>query len=340
MTVNTKAAYASKARSLYQQAVVIDGLNTSRWGNETVYRTLAESGTSAINATIAIWDDYQSTLRHITDWLGWFEEFEHYIRPVHTVSDIHTAKADGRTGVIFGWQNATPIENDLRNLRLFHTLGVRIIQITYNERNLLGNGCYERVDDGLSKFGIAAVAEMNRLGILVDLSHTGDQTVLDTIEYSKKPVAFTHANARSQFDHPRNKTDEAIRKLAERGGVIGANAFPIFFDRGFEATIDDYLNTIDYLVQMVGPAHVAVGTDFCQDQPRRFFEWLFATQGTIPASSVVKTPNPYHHLVGFDNPQDMVHLAKGLISRGYLERDVKAILGGNWLRLFSEVWRS
>ena len=340
MTSETHGDHVATGRALYRDAVVIDGLNTSRWGSEQVCRTIRDGGVTAMNATIAIWDDYHSTLRHITNWLGWFERFDHYLRPVHTVADIDAAKAEGRTGVIFGWQNATPIGNDLANLHLFHALGVRIVQVTYNERNLLGNGCYERADDGLSKFGQAAVREMNRLGILIDLSHTGDRTVLDTIERSEKPVAFTHANARSQHDHPRNKSDDAIRLLVERGGVIGANAFPMFFPRDFESTLEDYLDAIEYLVQMAGPQHVAVGTDFCQEQPRSFFKWLFATQGTIAAMDAPPTPEPYRHLHGLDNPSEMVNIATGLVKRGYAADDVLAILGGNWRRLFSEVWRA
>ena len=325
-------------KEIFAESKVIDGLDTSVWGSENVYRTLRDGGVTAVNATIAIWDDYESTLKTITQYLNWFDEFNDLIRPVKTVDDILSAKLENRTGIIFGWQNAAPIGNDLSRLRLFHELGVRIIQITYNERNLLGNGCYERVDDGLSRFGLAAVKEMNKLGILMDLSHVGDRTTMDTIENSDGPVAITHANARSQIDHPRNKTDEAIRLLAERGGVIGANAFPMFFERGFNTDLEEYLDAIDYLVQMVGADHVAIGTDFCMEQPRSFFEWLFMSQGTIPATDVPYTPEPYQHLRGFADPSDWVKVAEGLLNRNYSESDTKKVLGENWLKLFGQVW--
>ena len=198
--------------------MIIDGLDTSRWGLRSVYLGLRAGDVTAINATIVVWDDYDSALDNIKRWLGWFEQHSDLIRQVTTVDDIHRAKREGRTGVIFGWQNASPIGGDIDRLRLFHRLGVRIIQLTYNERNLLGNGCYERVDEGLSKFGLAVVKEMNRLGILIDLSHCGDRTTDEAIERSTAPVAITHANARSQFDHPRNKTDGTIKRLVERGG--------------------------------------------------------------------------------------------------------------------------
>jgi membrane dipeptidase len=322
----------------FSDAIVIDGLDTSKWGRENVYRALRDGGVTAINATIAIWDDYQSTLHMITRYLEWFDEFDDLIRPVKTVKDIHAAKTENRTGIIFGWQNATPIGNDLTRLKLFHELGVRVIQLTYNERNLLGNGCYERTDDGLSRFGLAAVEEMNRLGILIDLSHVGDRTTLDAIEHSSGPVAITHANARSHINHPRSKTDEAIRMLVERGGVIGANGFPMFFDKGFDSTLDDYLDAIDYLVQMVGIDHVAIGTDFCTEQPRSFFDWIFSSQGNVPAKEVAYTPEPYTHLKGFESQTDWANVAEGLQARNYSDTDTAKILGENWLNLFGKVW--
>ncbi len=300
---------------------------------------LVAGGMTAINATIAIWDDFESAIDTISDWYGIFEQNSDLVMPARTVDDIHEARSSGRCGIIFGWQNATPIGNDLRRIKLFHELGVRIIQVTYNERNLLGNGCYELHDDGLSKFGRAAVAEMNRVGVLIDLSHVGDRTTLDTIEHSEMPVAITHANARSQDDHSRNKTDEAIRLLVEKGGVIGSNGFPMFFPKGFESTLDDYLDRIEYLVQMVGPDHVALGSDMCQEQPRTWFEWLFSTQGTIPASQVADTPEPYVHLDGFASSAEFQNIGEGLEKRGYSQGDVEKIMGGNWLRLFGEVWK-
>ena len=322
---------------LYSESIVIDGLDTSLWG-EPVFRDLQAGGVTAINATIAFWHDFVATLDAITYWLVWFEDYDDLIRPVLDVADIHAAKAEGRCGVILGWQNASPIENDLGRLALFHRLGVRIIQVTHNERNLLGNGCYELHDEGLSKFRRAAIHEMNRLGILIDLSHTGDQTVLDTIELSDHPVAFTHANARSQHDHPRNKTDEAIEALVAKGGVIGANAHPMFFPDGFASTLDAYLDAIEYLIDMVGTDHVAVGSDFCQDQPPAFFEYLFTTQGTIPAARVTPTPVPYRHLHGLEGTLQFGNIATGLLGRGHSADVVSKIIGGNWLRLFEEVW--
>ena len=323
---------------IYDDAVVIDALNVSNWNSPAVYRSLHAGGLSAINATTAIWEDYRETMDNIAAWLRRFEEYKEMIVQVRSVKEILQAKQEGKAGVILGWQNASPIGNDLDRLPLFHALGVKIIQITYNERNLLGNGCYERTDDGLSRFGVDAVKVMNSLGILIDLSHVGDRTTLDAIEISEQPVACTHANARSHFNHVRNKTDDALRLLAEKGGVVGANAYPPFLPRGFDSNLDDYVDTIDDLVERVGIDHVGIGTDFTQDQPKTFFDWIFAQQGTKYPLEPLGYPDPLIHPRDIETPDKFPNLAGALIGRGYKAEDVSKILGGNWLRLFQRVW--
>jgi len=328
------------ATQVYDAATVIDGLNVSRWESPAVYRSVHAGGVTAFNATTAIWEGYRETMDNIAAWLRRFDEYGDTLMQALTVDDILQAKREGKTAVIIGWQNATPIENDLNRLVLFHALGVRIVQLTYNERNLLGNGCYERSDDGLSNFGVDAVREMNELGILIDLSHVGDRTTLDTIEVSEQPVAFTHANARSFFNHMRNKTDDALKLLVEKGGVVGANAFPTFLHNGYESTLSDFVDAIDDLVERVGINHVAIGTDFCQDQPHSFFEWLFTLQGTKYRPMPLDIPDPHHHPHGFETPDRMPDLAEALLSRGYSGEDTSKVLGGNWLRLFHDVWKT
>ncbi len=326
------------AEEVYRDAVVIDGLNVSRWGSPAVYDSLHAGGVTAINATIAIWEGYEQTLDNIAGWLRRFREHGDLISQARSVEDIQRAKREEKTAVIFGWQNASPIGNDLDRLALFHALGVRIVQVTYNERNLLGNGCFERTDDGLSRFGLDAVHEMDRLGILIDLSHVGDRTTLETIEASENPVAFTHANARSFFDHVRNKPDDALRALAEKGGVVGANAFPIHLRTGYESTLKDYVDSVDDLVKRVGIDHVGIGTDFCQDQPHSFFDWLFAQQGAKPRQRSVPIADPHFHPEGLETPDSMPSIAVELLRRGYGAEGATKVLGGNWLRLFRQVW--
>jgi membrane dipeptidase len=246
-------------------------------------------------------------------------------------------------GVILGFQNATPIENDLDRLGLFHALGVRIIQLTFHERNLLGSGCYERRDDGLSHFGVDAIEDMNRLGILIDLSHVGKRSTLEAIEVSDKPVAITHANAQSYYNVPRNKTDDALKRVADQGGVIGATAITAFLQKGSESTLADYVDAIDDMVARVGIDHVGIGTDFTQDQPDSFGKYIGSQQGTkFPAKFVDpskdKRSRPYP--LDLESPDKMPNLAGALLSQGYTPNDVNKILGGNWLRLFQEIWKA
>ena len=325
------------AGNVYDDAIVIDGLNVSAWSSPNVYDSLHRGRVTAINATIVVWEGFRETMDHVATWLGRFEDRDDTIAQGRTADDVLQAKRDGRTAVFLGWQNASPIENDLDRLALFYELGVRVIQVTYNERNLLGNGCYERVDDGLTNFGLDAVSIMNELGILVDLSHVGDRTTLDTIEASQKPVAFTHANAREFVDHVRNKPDDALRALAERGGVVGANAWPSFLRKGYESTLADYADAIDNLVERVGIDHVGIGTDFCQDQPHSFFQWIFAQQGTKIREIPIPIPDPHYHPQDFESPDKMHGLATELMGRGYSAEDTSKVLGGNFLRLFREV---
>ncbi len=331
------------ARNLYDQAVVIDALNVSNWDSDAVFESLNAGSVAAINATQATWEGYEETLDMIAKWYVRFRERPDQILLVETVDDIHRAKREGKTGIIFGWQNTSPIENDLDRLALFHKLGVRIMQVTYHERNLLGDGCMERQDGGLTNFGIDAVAEMNRLGILLDLSHVGIATTQESIEVSEKPVAITHANAKSYFDHRRNKTDKAIKTMAEKGGVIGATCIQGFLRNTYSSTLDDYLDAIDHLIDMVGVDHVGIGTDHTQDQPEEFWMYIGGQQGTkYPSSFTAHSGMPLawedQYPVGLKTPDQLPIMSESLLNRGYSDDDVIKILGGNWLRLFEEVW--
>ena len=330
-----------EAAELYDNAVVIDGLNISNWESPAVFEALRAGRVSAINATVATWENFLQTLDHITAWMRRFRERDD-IMQVKTVSDIHAAREQGKTGIILSFQNASPIENDLDRLGLFHALGVRTIQLTYHERNLLGNGCWERRDEGLSNFGVDAVREMNQLGILIDLSHVGDRTTLEAIETSEKPVAITHANARSFCDHPRNRTEESLKLLAAKGGVIGACSFVPFLPKGHDSTLEDFVDAIDNMVERLGIDHVGIGTDNTQDQPLEFWHYIAAQQGTKFPSTFADGSVPYTDLCfqpkGMETPAQFPRLAEALLDRGYSAADAVKILGGNWLRLFEEAW--
>ncbi|UCD80807.1 MAG: membrane dipeptidase, partial [Desulfobacterales bacterium] len=223
------------SRKIHDSSIIIDCLEISKWSEE-VFRSMRLGGLTAANCTISVLENFRETVANIAWWHEAFEKYTHLIMPVHTTADIQAAKETGKTGIIFGFQNTSAIEDDLDLLSIFHALGVRIIQLTYMEANLVGQGCLERLDAGLTDFGLEVIAEMNRLGILIDLSHVGYRTTMEAIEASGKPVAFTHANPKSLCDHPRNKPDDAIKALAKKGGVIGATIFPLFLPAGYNST--------------------------------------------------------------------------------------------------------
>ena len=331
-----------EARRIYNDSVVIDSLNVSNWDSPAVFQSLSSGGATAINATIATWENFQETLAHIAGWGERFEQYRGTLLQVRTVDDIARAKREELVGVILGFQNASPIENDLARLAIFKQLGVGVIQVTYHERNLLGNGCFERTDEGLSNFGLDAVIEMNRVGILIDLSHVGERTTLETIEHSVKPVSCTHANAKSYYDVPRNKADEALKLLAEKGGVVGATAITTFLRTGISSTLEDYVDAIDYMVELIGIDHVGIGTDFTQDQPKPFWRYINSQQGTKFPSTFIDPEVQFDEMqlypLGLETPDEMPNVAEALLRRGYGPDDVAKILGGNWLRLFREVW--
>ena len=332
---------STDARKIYDEAIVIDGLSISNWESDAVFRRLRAGNITAINATVATWENFLQTMAHLSAWMRRFRERDDILQ-VKETADIYAAKEQGKTGIILSFQNASPIENELDRLGLFLALGVRVIQLTYHETNLLGSGCWERTDGGLSNFGLDAVREMNRLGIVIDLSHVGPKTTMDAIEMSEQPVAITHANARSFCNHPRNKEEDALKLLAEKGGVVGATSYAHFLPKGFDSTVEDFVDAIDDMVERVGIDHVAIGTDSTHDQPLEFWHYIGSQQGTKFPSTFADGSVPYTELSfqpkGIDSPAEFPNLAEALVNRGYSAEDITRLLGGNWMNLFERVW--
>jgi microsomal dipeptidase-like Zn-dependent dipeptidase len=324
-----------KPTDLHREAIVIDGLNASSFSNEAVLRRLRQGGVTAFNGTVAAWHSLPETMNLIADLYRLFEEKPEWIMQVRSVEDIHKAKARGCAGMIFGFQDTNAISGNLRMLAVYHALGVRIIQLTYNDENAVGCGCMAPEDKGLTSFGREVVAEMNRLGMLVDLSHCGYKTTTDGIEASKGPVAFTHANPLALAKSPRNKPDEMFKALAAKGGVAGVVRLPAWLTPHGRANLEDYLNAVDYLVKLIGIDHVALGTDFMEELPA---EIMTASLKGISAENLQK----YYSstlVEGFESPAEFPRVTEGLLSRGYAPEEVKKIVGGNWLRLFEKVWK-
>jgi len=323
-----------QAIRLHEEAIVIDGLNASYFFNEAVLRRIRQGGITAFNGTVAAWHSLPETMNLIGDYYRLFEERPDWIMQVRTVEDIHKAKARGCAGMVFGFQDTNALGGNLRMLAVYHALGVKIIQLTYNDENAVGCGCMAPADKGLTPFGRDVVAEMNRLGMLVDLSHCGHQTTMDAIEASKGAVAFTHANPLALAKSPRNKPDEAFKALAAKGGVAGVVRLPAWLTHRGQAGLEDYLKAVDYLVELIGVDHVGLGTDFMEELPA---EIMTASLKGISPENLQKY---YSSTIveGFESPAEFPAVTAGLLSRGYSHGDVKKIIGGNWLRLFEKVW--
>jgi membrane dipeptidase len=256
-----------------------------------------------------------------------------------TVADIDAAVERNRIALLYYTQNASPVGDDVERLRVLYDMGVRIIQLTYNTRNLVGDGCLERTNTGLSTFGVALVERMNAMGILVDLSHCGMATTLEGISGSAKPVAITHAGCKAVYDHPRNKTDEALRALADRGGVIGIYQINPYLGPNERNTLDDYLRHVDHAVRIAGIDHVGIGSD---REHRRIPDTPEEKQKLIDELSRLRpvTASTFRwpfFLTELNHPRRMETLATALEARGYKSADVEKILGGNFRRLFADV---
>lgn len=319
---------------LHRELTVVDGLVVANFGR-AIFEDMRRGGLSAANCTCSIWEGFRATMDNVARWKGWFREHSDLITQVTTSADIARAKREGKTGIILGWQNLTGIEDQIGYLQLFKELGVGIMQIAYNTQNLVGTGCYESRDGGLSDFGHEVIAEMNRLGILCDLSHVGAKTSEDVIKASKKPVAYTHCLPGALKAHPRNKSDEQLRFIVERGGFVGVTMFPPFLRRGTESTVDDYVEAIEYVIQLCGEDQVGFGTDFTQGYDRQFFEWITHDKGYArKLTEFGEIVNP----AGIREIKDYPNLTAAMQKRGWKESRIRKVMGENWVRLLKEVW--
>jgi len=343
-----------KALEIHKKSIVINGLGgpgSSVLRGVQFFDLMKQGGVTATNHTVGS-SNFERPCLTIANMLKTFEIVgrDKYFSAL-SVEDIKKAKKLNGSILIFGFQNTLPLENyNINLLKFFQHIGVRIIQLTYQKMNLVGCGCGEIVvsgkDCGLSSFGISVVEEMNKLGILIDLSHVGHKTTMETIELSKYPVAFTHTNVRAINDYCRCKTDEEIQAVSETGGVIGVTALSRFInprdDEGFiiPATMDDFLDNIDYIINLVGINHVGIGLDIS--------EWRtaedFAESQIQPINPEMRPPQDVYnrdtwYAKGIQSISQMPNITRGLVARGYSDQEISKILGGNFLNLFEKVWK-
>lgn len=323
---------------LYRRSVVIDALAVGYRWDEEEHAAVRRSGYTGIQSTLPS-TNFQVAARALAEWRARIRENPDLLLHATTAAHIEQAKAEGKMAVVFGFQNATMLEGELANLDPLYELGARCIQLTYNSQNRLGSGCTERVDGGLSDFGVAVVERMNELGIVVDLSHCGRQTTMDGIEVAERPPAFTHTFCETLYpDHPRAKTDEQIRAMSEKGGITGITSLGYFVGPDPDTSLEDYVEHILHAVEVGGIEHVGVSTDHAIRGLRSWAtreNWYEPRLRNFKPSYRVRWP-PF--IEGLDEPERFLNVAHALDRRGMAEVDIARILGGNWLRYFREIF--
>ncbi len=327
------------ASALHQNAIFFDGLNCCNWDRE-IFEDMRKGGITAINCAALVWENLEGGLRYVLDWKQRIRDHADLLRPVHSVADIHAAKAENKTGIILGWQNTSPIEDQLGYVEIFRDLGVRFMQLTYNTQNYSGAGYLEPNDSGLTGFGREVIEEMARVGVVCDLSHVGDRTSADVIAHSPRPVCFSHVLPRALKNVGRNKPDALMKACADRGGLVGVCLFSPGLAAGNDATIEDYIDAMEHVLALVGEEHVGIGLDFSLKHARPGPYQTFASRDkgyarslTPYATAKVEKPK------GIQQLHEAPNITEAMARRGWKPARIEKILGQNWLRLVGEVWK-
>lgn len=326
----------------YEDWIFIDALGGALLGPKG-FADIEKSGVTMIETTLGAPGNppftYEQAVKDCAMWHGLFDMLGDKLIRVKTTKDIYEAKKTGKLALMIGFQNGTHLNRDIDKVKFFYDLGIRQIQLTYNSLNYLGAGCTERNDVGLSDFGVQVVEKMNTLGMLVDLSHCGVKTTLDGIEASKKPVLFTHTNCEALCDNPRGKTDEEIKKLAAKGGVMGVSTVNFFVSKKPRSTLDDYVAHIEHVAKLVGVDHVGIGSDSLISGWRAAFPTKKAfldyhAQYKFKPGVDLRWP-PF--IEEIDVPEKMYLIADRLAQRGFAPPDLRKIMGENFMRVYKEI---
>jgi membrane dipeptidase len=353
----SQQSYSTRCVDLVRSSLVIDmlfpltlsGETQERWGpgldgfNESDAREFRESEIDVAHVAVGVGgrsvdDAYRNVMTFVGTYNAIVANRPDVFMRIDSADDLDRVRGSARTGILIGIQNSHHFRNP-DDVNTFHNLGQRVSQLTYNSRNMIGNGSTERIDGGISDFGAAIIQRMNEVGMAVDVSHCGDRTTLDAFELSTKPVLITHSNARALAPgHPRCKPDDAIRAVARSGGVMGLTAVRMFVKNDEPTTIEHYLDHFDHVRDLIGPEHLGVGSDIdlhgYDDMPAEENERLRAGyKGSYGFREKIDVE-------GVDHPRRMFDLTEGLIRRGYADEQIRGILGGNFRRVLSEIWDS
>ena len=317
----------------------IDNLQYCKWSRE-IFEINNKAGLNAVHVTLVYHEDYDELQQRIKEWNKHFEENKDLIFLGNNYNDITKAKEENKPAIFFGFQNCSPIEDDIGLIEKVHSQGCRFMQLTYNNQSLLATGCYEKNDSGVTNFGKEAIKEMNRVGIVVDMSHSAEKSTLDAIEISQKPIAITHANPTFWFEAKRNKSTELLKVLSDSGGMLGLSLYAHHLKDGTNCKIESFCEMVARTVEIMGIDNVGIGSDLCLNQPDSVVEWMrngtwsksknFG-EGSKDKPGFPKQPDWFLDARGFNN------INTELKNKGFHEEEINKILGNNWFNFYKGI---
>jgi len=317
---------------MYKDQIIIDGLQYCKWDRD-YFLSLKKSGVTAVHVTLVYHEMARETLTRFAQWNKLFELNSDLIMPIMSMADVQLAKSTGKVGIFFGAQNCSPIDDEIGLIEVMRKQGLLIMQLTYNNQSLLATGCYEKNDSGITRFGKQSIDEMNRVGMIIDMSHSAERSTLEAIDISSRPICISHANPIFAHDALRNKSDEVIKALASKGGLLGFSLYPFHLPNGSECTLNDFCEMIAKTADLVGVDHLGIGSDLCLNQPQEVLEWMRngkwskAMDYGEGSSSNSGWPDD---LPWFKDEHGMENIYNGLIKYGFQKKEANQILGGNW----------
>ena len=316
----------------------IDNLQYCNW-NEEIFKINNEAKLDAVHVTIAYHEDYDEVQKNVETWKEYFNSFSNLISHGNSYKDIDKAHKENKTAVFFGFQNCSPIEDDIHLVQSVRDIGAVFMQLTYNNQSLLATGCYENVDSGVTRMGREVIKEMNRVGIVVDMSHSAEQSTLDAIDISEYPIAITHANPFSWHESKRNKSDQILKALNNSGGMIGLSMYPHHLKDGTNCTIESFCKMVAQTAELINVNQIGIGSDLCLGQPDSVVDWMRNGtwtkskdygEGTKDNAAFPKQPDWFEDARGFNN------IENGLKKIGFNETEINGILGNNWYNFYKK----
>ena len=316
----------------------IDALQYANW-SEKIFQQMRQGGVDAVHVTIAYHENFREMVARIEEWNRLFERYPTLIMHGRSADDVRIAQETQRTAIFFGFQNPSPIEDDIGLVEIVHTLGVRFMQLTYNNQSLLACGCYEQEDSGITRMGREVIREMNRVGLVIDMSHSAERSTLEAADISERPIVISHANPAAWHPALRNKSDTVLKAVADGGGMLGFSLYPHHLKDGSQCTLDSFCSMIARTAERMGVEHIGIGSDLCQDQPDSVVEWMRVGRwtkqldyGEGSASNAGFPPQPHW----FEDNRHFPNIRQGLIDIGFDINEVNAIMGNNWHRFFQD----